>query len=619
MKISSPPQRLKPLIASLASILILLPILISMMPSVRAQPASRGLGVSPPDQVRQWPGSAKRWALIIGVDKYKDGQISALKGAANDANALAEALVRYAGFPSDQVILMTTSQPEERQPTRVNILRRLSNLASFVPKDGLLLVAFAGHGMERASQAFLLPSDAQISDDVTFLEETAVSVARMKDRIRASGVGQVVLMLDACRNDPGGRANAPNPLTTAYTRAFNFDVRNREVTAFATLYATAIGQRAYEYTEKRQGYFTWAIVEGLKGGAANDHGEVTLASLLKFVQETVPKRIGIDLGAGKQQRPFAVVEGYRADELVIAVGGKGAPASAEEARTETAPSFDPAAMEMSFWESIKNSTDPEDYQAYLEKYPNGTYAALARRRAGAAASTTGNAAAMPTVNQIIENNIRAAGGKEAMEQFTTIVQKGLIELSAGGKTFQGTTEFYRKRPDKTLSITKVAKLFNSLDGYDGTIGWIKDDRGVHLKNDWQLAFAKRNAVLSWMTDVNQFFEIYPKSRLKGREKFDNREVFVVEVEAVGSKPETLYFDTQTGLLVRWDILYQSSDAQKGVGVPMQLYVDEYADINGLMVAVSMRQVSSGLTITTRFFDTKYNVPIDDAKFIKPNK
>src|SRR5918911_2883916 len=201
------------------------------------------------ESVKQWPSKAKRWALVIGVDNYKDGQISPLKGSANDARMLADALVRYAGFPQDQVILMSTDQPDERQPTRVNVLRRLSNLASVVPKDGLLLISFAGHGMERNGQAYLLPSDAQVSDDITFLEETAVSVARMKERIRATGVGQVVVLLDACRNDPGGRADAPNPLTAAYTK-FNFDVRNREVQAFATFYATAVGQRAYEYTEK---------------------------------------------------------------------------------------------------------------------------------------------------------------------------------------------------------------------------------------------------------------------------------------------------------------------------------------------------------------------------------
>jgi len=54
-----------------------------------------------------------------------------------------------------------------------------------------------------------------------------------------------------------GRANADNPLTAAYTRGFNFDMRNHEVQAFATLYATEVGHRAYEYKEKKQGYFTW--------------------------------------------------------------------------------------------------------------------------------------------------------------------------------------------------------------------------------------------------------------------------------------------------------------------------------------------------------------------------
>ncbi|HWS85360.1 MAG TPA: caspase family protein [Pyrinomonadaceae bacterium] len=291
-----------------------------------ARPAApqKGVKLGRAGDISELPSGAKRWALVIGVDDYKDGQIGSLRGAANDARALADALRRYAGFPADQIVLMTTDQPEERQPTRVNILRRLSNLASVVPKDGLLLVSFSGHGIERGGHAYLLPSDAQITDDVTFLEETAVSVSRMHERIRATGVGQVLVLLDACRNDPGGRADAPNPLTEAYTRGFNFDVRNREVQAFATLYATAVGYRAYEYGEKKQGYFSWALVEGLKGAASNERGEVTLARLVEYVQTVVPKRVGIDLGSGRLQRPFAVIEGYKADDLIVSVVGPGA-------------------------------------------------------------------------------------------------------------------------------------------------------------------------------------------------------------------------------------------------------------------------------------------------------
>lgn len=362
-------------------------------PSQTSEPVSRQLQQLPPaqtqsspsaqttqaNQISSLPVSAKRWALVIGVDKYQDPQISPLKGSDNDARLIADALVRYAGFPRDQVILLSTDQPAERQPTRVNILRRLSNLSTAVPKDGLLLVSFAGHGMERSGQAFLLPSDAQISDQISFLEETAISMNRVKERIKETGVSQVVVLLDACRNDPGGRADAINPLSNAYTNAFNFDVRNREVQAFATVYATGIGQRAYEYTEKKQGYFSWAVVEGLKGGAANDKGEVTLSQLVKYVQDTVPKRLAIDLGSTKQQRPFAMIEGYRADELVVAVTNSAS--NAASANTPGMTMVDPAAIELSFWESIKNSTNPDDFKAYLDKYPDGQFAALAKSRA----------------------------------------------------------------------------------------------------------------------------------------------------------------------------------------------------------------------------------------------
>ncbi|HZE72146.1 MAG TPA: caspase family protein [Pyrinomonadaceae bacterium] len=349
---------------------------------VQAVAEARQISIEPQKTL---PAKAKRWALVVGVDKYIDPQITGLRGAANDARTLADALVRYAGFPSDQVILLSTDQPIERQPTRVNLLRRLSNLAAAVPKDGLLLISFSGHGMERAGHAFLLPTDAQISDQISFLEDTAVSVTRMRDLIKGTGVGQVMVLLDACRNDPGGRADAPNPLTEAYVQGFNFDVRNREVQAFATIYATTVGQRAYEYTEKKQGYFTWAIVEGLKGGAANSQGEVTLSELVKFVQDAVPKRIAIDLGSGKQQKPFATIEGYKAEELVLSAPG--ANASSAAASIPSGSFVDPAAIELSFWDTIKSSQNADDFKAYLEKYPDGQFAVLARNRLNSAESS----------------------------------------------------------------------------------------------------------------------------------------------------------------------------------------------------------------------------------------
>ena len=118
---------------------------LALAPALAAQvsPVARDLVVT---QVDSWPSEQKRWALIIGIDEYLDPQITALNGAANDAEALASELENRAGFPHEQIVLMTRRQPQQWRPTRTNILRQLAVLSRSVPEDGLLMVSFAGHG-----------------------------------------------------------------------------------------------------------------------------------------------------------------------------------------------------------------------------------------------------------------------------------------------------------------------------------------------------------------------------------------------------------------------------------------------------------------------------------------
>lgn len=287
------------------------------------KPSGKEVGL-PEDTVKTLPSRSKRFALLIGVDSYADSQITPLNGAVNDARELREALVKYAGFDPDQVLILTSDDPdEERRPTRINILNKLSILKKAVPKDGLLLFAFSGHGMERNGKAYLLPLDARVGGDIDLLEQSAINITDMKERIRATNVGQVMVVLDACRNNPeGGKGGGDNLMSNAY-RKFDFNVRNQEVRAFVTLYATDIGKRAYEYKQKKQGYFSWALVEALKGGASNSQGEVTLGALISYVQEKVPRKVLLDLG--KEQLPLVDVQGYKANELVIAAAPKDLP------------------------------------------------------------------------------------------------------------------------------------------------------------------------------------------------------------------------------------------------------------------------------------------------------
>jgi tetratricopeptide (TPR) repeat protein len=539
-------------------------------PSAQTQPAAPAASPAPgnetasqTDQIKALPVSAKRWALVIGVDKYIDPQISPLKGSDNDAHQIADALVRYAGFPKDQVILLSTSEPVERQPTRVNILRRLSNLSTTVPKDGMLLVSFAGHGMERGGQAFLLPADAQISDSISFLEETAISMNRVKSWIKETGVGQVVLLLDACRNDPGGRADAPNPLSNAYVNAFNFDVRNREVQAFATVYATGIGQRAYEYTEKKQGYFSWAVVEGLKGAAANDKGEVTLAQLVKYVQDAVPKRIAIDLGSTKQQKPFAVIEGYRADELVLAVtNGVTNAASTVPGQIAT---VDPAAIELAYWDTIKNSNNPDDFKAYLDKYPDGQFAALAKTRANA--SKPANAGG-DSVEMVYWNAIKDSHNASDFRAYITKFPNGLFvelansrissleaEANARDRANANAAAEELRRNTHIFDVRDVANIEGSLTVAPGAVSFAPKKANAKKDQVFQCSDIKR-------VEAGQSTLQPPHVNIYVAESGEGKRT----VRSTGGERQVIFYTQSggTGLFVKTPIVNVTSDVIKAI-------------------------------------------------------
>jgi formylglycine-generating enzyme required for sulfatase activity len=173
----------------------------------------------------------------------------------------------------------------------------------------------------------LLPADAQVNDDVKLLEKTAIEVADIKEMIREksdgkgniTGVSQVVILLDACRNDPtSGRDLSVNPMTKAY----DFNLRNSGVQAFVTLYATSVGNRAYEDASRQQGYFIGEVVEALNGAAANERGEITLEKLIEHVEDKVPTKVSVRLG--REQKPFHEIEGYRSG-LVLALANRTAP------------------------------------------------------------------------------------------------------------------------------------------------------------------------------------------------------------------------------------------------------------------------------------------------------
>lgn len=265
--------------------------------------------------VESLPNKDRRYALIVGVDKYDNPDIIKLDGAVNDARTLAAALQVYGGFLPEQVILLTPEQGAELKPTRQNIIKWITRLSKSAAKDGMLFVSFSGHGVEINKEAFLLAEDSEISDSVTAMGQSGLKVDSLRDIIQENGTSQVMLVLDACRNDPRkNRSNDSNLLSESFIKGLDFYNKDKGIVAAATLYATSPGERSYEDTEKKQGYFSTALIEGLKGNAANEKGEVTFEALEIYVQDRVAM---LTEGKNVSQVPQFKYKGYTKN-LVVA-------------------------------------------------------------------------------------------------------------------------------------------------------------------------------------------------------------------------------------------------------------------------------------------------------------
>jgi hypothetical protein len=154
--------------------------------------------------------------------------------------------------------------------------------------------------------------------------------------------------------------------------------------------------------------FANALLRGLK---EMDKGQFTAAELFRYhVEEAVGGRANQTpeynplRNSGHENGDFIFVRSRAGDKnasITVKVPATGA--------TDTATA---AAVELSYWNSIQNSADPEDFKDYLLKYPDGQFASIARRRAARAhepgASTreerSEKTAAQPSASPATENS-----------------------------------------------------------------------------------------------------------------------------------------------------------------------------------------------------------------------
>jgi hypothetical protein len=217
---------------------------------------------------------------------------------------------------------------------------------------------------------------------------------------------------------------------------------------------------------------------------------------------------------------------------------------------------------------------------------------------------------LPTVEQVLSKYEQALGGRAAIEHLKTRTLKGSYV------DWDGTTvplEVYQKAPNKFLSLITLPGGRTAYRSYNGTAAWDKNFRGLLREvRGPELALFTRSADL--LREV-RLRELYPKMSVIGKEKVGEREVYVVEASAADNQIERLYFDTQTGLLLR---RYVENATILGPD-PEQIDFEDYRDVDGVKLPFLVRvsNIDTFNSYTRRITEVKHGVPVEDKVFDMP--
>jgi hypothetical protein len=227
--------------------------------------------------------------------------------------------------------------------------------------------------------------------------------------------------------------------------------------------------------------------------------------------------------------------------------------------------------------------------------------------AGAPAGSGTPTATMPTADDILNKYIAALGGQAAIDKLKTRVMKGTYEAANG---LTATYEVDQAAPDK-FHVIFTTPQGTMERGFNGSAGWEKNPRGVMDMPGEQLAQMK--AIVGMFSDI-KLKEQFTRMNVR-KDKIDGRDVYVILATTADRKRERLYFDAETGLLLR-----RTTATQTPIGViPQETNYEDYREVDGVKIPFTIRTVTldAGSTATRKYTEIKVNAPVDDSTFNKP--
>ncbi len=218
-----------------------------------------------------------RWLLAVGIRKFADTRIPALRYTADDARSLAD-YFRNDGVPESQVRVLL-----DDDASRKNILAAIDDVKGGIGTEDSFFFFYSSHGAGDAEGNTYFVAFDTISDE---LSDTGIPMQHLRDVIKGIACKNVVMLVDTCHSG-GTKALAPQD-----EKAYDQMVRAAgKQTRVAILTSSRTHETSVESEEWGHGAFTYFLLEGI-GGVADDfpqNGKVSVTELFDYVMVAVPR------------------------------------------------------------------------------------------------------------------------------------------------------------------------------------------------------------------------------------------------------------------------------------------------------------------------------------------
>jgi photosynthetic reaction center cytochrome c subunit len=217
-----------------------------------------------------------------------------------------------------------------------------------------------------------------------------------------------------------------------------------------------------------------------------------------------------------------------------------------------------------------------------------------------------NPASLPDASQIIDRYLQAIGGAKAAARISTRIQTGTVIV--GSQHFP--IEILAKAPDQRVSTVHFPGG-DSITAIHGEKGWLSTPgRPAHDMTVSELDLARIEAQLFFPAGLERIFR---ELHVDHKTEINGRETYVVAGIRSDVPAVELYFDEQSGLLVR---VLRFVETPLGRN-PTQTDYADYRDEGGVKSPFRWIVARPGGRFSIQVDEMQQNVPIEDKKFEKP--